>query len=348
MKVVCVTGHGRSGSTLLDRILGQLPGFTSLGEVRDLFDDRGVAAHRCSCGSTVLDCDFWSVVLKDALASSGIDEQQATSLRAAEERQRHIPRLWWELRRRPGRPLNPYGELLVNLYQAATAYCGTTGVIDSSKFVSDILILCRDPRVDLYVIHLVRDPRAAAFSWSRPTADPGRQGESLQTFSPAMSSFWWAAANGEAELFVRRRLGSRYQRLRYEDFVTAPRQVLGAAAEAFGCRAEDLPLEGSGAVHVGSSCHLVGGNPNRFQSGTVELALDERWRQAMSGRDLGKATLPAVPLLHRYGYPLLPSRTSTDGLAALSRVDRKGGSKALGWRPRASVGEDLTKGRPGS
>jgi hypothetical protein len=205
-------------------------------------------------------------------------------------------------------PLNPYGELLVNLYQAAVDLEGTTGVIDSSKFVSDVLILARDPRVDLHVIHLVRDPRGSAFSWAAPKADPGREGGALQTFNPLMSSFWWTANNVEAEVFIKRRLGSRYQRVRYEDFVGSPREVIGAAVEGFGGRASDLPFEGSNAVHLSRRSHIVGGNPNRFQTGAVELQLDERWRADMPKADLAKSTVPALPLLPLYGYPLWPGR----------------------------------------
>ena len=33
-KVLFIGGYGRSGSTLLDRLLGQIDGFVSVGEVR--------------------------------------------------------------------------------------------------------------------------------------------------------------------------------------------------------------------------------------------------------------------------------------------------------------------------
>ncbi|WP_420910932.1 sulfotransferase [Thermus thermophilus] len=36
VKVVFIGGYGRSGSTLLDRMLGQVEGFVSVGELRHI------------------------------------------------------------------------------------------------------------------------------------------------------------------------------------------------------------------------------------------------------------------------------------------------------------------------
>ena len=310
MKVVCITGFGRCGSTLMDRMLGELPEFTSLGEVRDLFDERGFTAHWCACGESVTECDLWAPVIADTLATLAIDERQALRLRAQESRQRDIPRLWRQLRHRhqTETSLNPYGILLRTIYECVLRQCETDAVIDSSKFVSDVLILARDPRIELHVIHLVRDPRGAAYSWSRTKEDPGKQGDAMQRFTPFMSSVYWSALNTEVELCLRRFVGSRYQRIRYEDFAEAPQEVLATAVQSWGGRREDLPFVGPNEVRLDTTTHTVGGNPIRFQSGSISLSLDERWRREMPRPELRDATVPALPLLRRYGYPLRPRR----------------------------------------
>ena len=49
VKVLFVGGFGRSGSTLLDNVLGQVDGFASCGEISYLWD-RGLEQDRlCSC-----------------------------------------------------------------------------------------------------------------------------------------------------------------------------------------------------------------------------------------------------------------------------------------------------------
>ena len=62
VRVLFLGGLGRSGTTLLERLLGQLPGVSPLGEVvhlwqRDLVDD-----ERCGCGDRFSACGFWQKV----------------------------------------------------------------------------------------------------------------------------------------------------------------------------------------------------------------------------------------------------------------------------------------------
>ena len=48
--VVYVAGSGRSGSTLLERTLGEMPGFVNVGELIDLFRRVAPRNERCGCG----------------------------------------------------------------------------------------------------------------------------------------------------------------------------------------------------------------------------------------------------------------------------------------------------------
>ena len=60
--VLYVGGCQRSGSTLLDRMLGQTQGHISAGEITHLWA-RGVGANDlCGCGERFADCPFWSEV----------------------------------------------------------------------------------------------------------------------------------------------------------------------------------------------------------------------------------------------------------------------------------------------
>src|ERR671939_1190741 len=85
-------GLGRSGTTLLERMLGQLPGVCPLGEVvhlwqRDLVDD-----ERCGCGTRFSACSFWRQVGAEAFGGwDRLDPRRILHLRDAVERTRHIP-----------------------------------------------------------------------------------------------------------------------------------------------------------------------------------------------------------------------------------------------------------------
>ncbi len=61
-RVLFLGGLGRSGTTLLERILGELPGVTPLGEVVHLWQ-RGIRAdEKCGCGVRFAACPFWQRV----------------------------------------------------------------------------------------------------------------------------------------------------------------------------------------------------------------------------------------------------------------------------------------------
>ena len=63
--VVYIAGYGRSGSTLLDLLLGRLDGWFSMGEFR-LFWHALRDHWNCGCGREVAECPIWSAVLAQA------------------------------------------------------------------------------------------------------------------------------------------------------------------------------------------------------------------------------------------------------------------------------------------
>ena len=68
-RVMYVASWSRSGSTLLDLMLGQIPGFVSVGELRFLWE-RGVREGQlCGCGAPVPKCPFWSRVLEEVFGT---------------------------------------------------------------------------------------------------------------------------------------------------------------------------------------------------------------------------------------------------------------------------------------
>ncbi|MBA4115614.1 MAG: sulfotransferase, partial [Rubrobacter sp.] len=164
------------------------------------------------------------------------------------------------------------------------------------------------PGIEMYVVHLIRDPRAAAYSWlkePRPDADERSYMNRVNTVKSSMLCDVW---NVSSEALWR---GSpeRYMRLRYEDFVAEPRRAVESILGMLGENADQLPLIDEREVELGVG-HTVAGNPNRFRSGTVRLRLDEEWASRMRPRDRRLVTLLTLPLLARYGYPVLTEKTA--------------------------------------
>ena len=57
-KVTYILGAGRSGSTVLERLLSSAPGVVGTGEIATLWR-RTLSALTCSCGAPAPDCPFW-------------------------------------------------------------------------------------------------------------------------------------------------------------------------------------------------------------------------------------------------------------------------------------------------
>jgi hypothetical protein len=157
------------------------------------------------------------------------------------------------------------------------------------------------PDLELYVLHMVRNPRAVAHAWQkRKIYDAsGDEPMYMARLSLHRSAAKWLGWNAAIELLWRRR--ARYMLLPYERFAADPRGSVEAIVEHLCERGARLPFTGPRTVEL-STVHSVAGNPNRFATGPVEIRNDEAWKGKMgAGRQLAVAAL-TWPLLPRYGY----------------------------------------------
>ena len=110
---------------------------------------------------------------------------------------------------------------------------------------------------------------------------------------------------------VRSKLPQRSMLVHYEGFVEDPRTTLTRIVELVGEDPSRVP-EAHGKVFDVRETHTVSGNPRRFRSGPIEVRSDDEWRDRLGlGQKLG-ATVLALPLLHRYGYPIMLNRDHPD------------------------------------
>ena len=301
-KVLYVVGLGRSGSTILSNSLGQIGGYFSAGELNFIWRHNVIENRLCGCGRPFRECPVWTKVMDEAYGGMDVvDPREMMRLQASGTRTRHIPLM---LAPRGERVLRERLEkLLMNyrrLYEAIASVTGSRVVVDSSKEPAHGYAMSMVPGVDFRVVHLIRDPRAAAYSWLKKKPQPDSEEiEHMVRFSPAKSSALWDTWNASAETLWRRS-PERYLRLRYEDFVAEPRKSLARILGLVGVTAE-LPLAGEREVRLGVS-HTVSGNPNRFETGAVELRPDQEWISSMSPRDRALVTALTLPLLKHYGY----------------------------------------------
>ncbi|GII77886.1 sulfotransferase [Sphaerisporangium rufum] len=312
VRLIFIGGLGRSGTALLERLLGEVPGVAALGEVVHLWE-RGVAARElCGCGERFTSCPFWRRVGVRAFGgwSTGLADRVLT-LRRRLDRTRHIPAL---AARGARAGLSGYTRAYTRVYEAAAEVAGAPVVVDSSRHASLAFCLRTSPVVDLSVVHVVRDPRAVAHSWRRRTdrmPDPGRASR-----RPWRTTAHWMVQNLAFELLARR--GGTVIRVRYEDLVADPVAVLSALLVRLGlCReheAEALAFLRPGAADL-SVAHTCAGDPIRFRAGPLALGRDEAGCERLSRPHRWLVTALAWPLMVQYGYRIR-DRRPPDGLPA--------------------------------
>jgi hypothetical protein len=304
VKVLMIAGSGRSGSTMLDNILGQIEGFCSVGELRFIWERGALADRLCGCGKAFHDCPFWQAVMTTSF-SGPPNARDLIALQLRGTRMRHVPRMFGT----GAALMRSMGALPAKteaLYRGIKAVDDCRVIVDSSKLPTYAYLVSKLPGVDLYVVHLIRDPRATAFSWSRKKAAPDRKDGAMQRQSAAKSAALWTAWNWTA-----RRLFSsdaaRYMLVRYEDLVTSPRETVGRIVEFVGEDNAQLPFSDDHTVALAPT-HSVAGNPSRFQTGSVELKIDDAWSTRMKPSRRLLVTAICWPLLRGFGYRIRTAR----------------------------------------
>jgi hypothetical protein len=302
VKVIFVGGSGRSGSTLVDRVIGQIPGYVSAGELRTVWL-AGLGENRlCGCGQPFLDCPFWRRVGDEAFGGwSNVDPVEVEDALASLSYLDALRRL----RSRSSAAGPPGGKLnrvLERLYAGIAAAADGATIVDSSKGPRYALTLSSVEGIDLRAIHLVRDSRGVAYSWSKEVTrndTPGREVQ-MPRFGAAVASARWLTHNTYMELLGRRVPSTR---LRYETFIENPRsellRILGDLGETVAPGALDFLSDDS--VRLGPN-HTVMGNPMRMATGDIPLRTDAAWRRELPTLQRAQVTAMTWPMLLRYGY----------------------------------------------
>lgn len=307
LKIVYIAGNGRSGSTLLARMLGQIDGFESIGELKHIWLRNFQENQLCGCGTPFQYCPFWTTVIDEAFGGmQAVDGTAMRSLQMSVDRNRFIPQIKWAPSDSAfGQQRQAYEEVLSRLYAAISHAADSRIIVDSSKEVSTLFLLDRLPGIELYVVHLLRDSRGVAYSWSRKKVRPEITDRVvyMHVHSPFKTAQRWLGWNSAIEAGFAGRGKPHYLRLRYEDIVNDPAAAVREIVTVAGHPQADLSFITGSEVHFTRTDHTVAGNPNRFQQGTsVAIRFDEAWKEKMSAGDRRVVTAVTWPLLVKYGY----------------------------------------------
>lgn len=298
-RVIYLAGYGRSGSTIFERVLSARVGIVSRGEIFQFFHLAGTDVT-CSCGAALRECSVWGLAYDDFnLSRRGREElQKLERCRRLFERGGLSP-----FTRKTAEDRKCYAEMTTRLLRAIADPSVNNDVLDSSKTAYQAAqrpaSLKSVAGLDVRVIHLVRDIRAAV--WSGKSRGRNRDleagsGKSRDFAASSRAAAGWRYANEKAAA-LRPIVGAEnYILVRYEDFVGRPEEVLGKVAGFLGRRT--VP---KGRSTQELTPHQLAGNRSRYDS-DLAVKPDFEWISRLSRSDRALALTAGWPLAKQYGY----------------------------------------------
>jgi len=280
-KLIYIVGYPRSGSTILQSILNEMPNAVAVGEIKTIINYNVLKNKPCSCGEEVSNCSYWHPIIEQLKSHYSLEELKHLNGVRKRISNRYFGKVRWGNSGIVIEENNEFGDFLKKLYGLVFETCDV--VIDSSKdpmygwFLSQIL------DVEIYYLHLIRDPRACYYSHKRDAVPAGLLRWSWMNFNSA---------------FLARKLP--YLRMRYEDFVNSPDLMMQDIFDFAGMPEVSNPISNSKIELNGS--HALAGNPNRFNSGEVKIKGSSSWEIHLSKTEKIKVKLFAQPFFKQYGY----------------------------------------------
>jgi hypothetical protein len=292
-KIIYIAGYGRSGSTLLDVLLGNHPMIFSAGELTNFFNEYALNKN-CSCGRTYNNCQMWSQIVRRFL-----EENCDTDLNIADEITKKNERIL-RFKRNDG----IYCKIWNSAVRAILQQSNTSIIVDSSKTTRVTfrrVPLFKKCGFHVSVIHLVRDPRAVMWSIKRGSNRLLEAGEKANLLGGMLRGLLgWIVSN---LLFECTKLIHKPPCLivRYEDLVGFPARELNRIGRFTGIDMQSV-IDRISKGDQFNPGHGVSGNRMR-RKGAVRIMKDSQWREVLPlwGRFLA---LLSLPLANRYGYNL--------------------------------------------
>lgn len=306
--VIYILSNGRSGSTILDLMLGSFPNVWTLGEAQLLPLEVNFNAV-CGSGEPIKDALFWkdllpSIQFKDDISSISYFRKSHPhgSHTGAVLRIKLLIDLW--LRRsspKTREKINSYGKLNADYFRKTIAHAEQEGfinkidwIVDASKDPYRLMWLQQSGLFDIKVIHLVKEPSAFVFSTSK------RKEKGIDSFMVGRMTIRWVIEN-----LIMTKVCEQYispqnlYTLQYEELAKNPVQSLSLIGEKFGINLKNYSTNQFREYKN----YGVSGNKSRWENRSINL--DEKWKKQMPSKHVKFVNWCTQKLASRYGYEVM-------------------------------------------
>ena len=302
-KVIYIGGHGRSGTTITDRVLAEVTGGFSAGEIHRFWAYGLAQDWRCSCGERLRDCEFWGDALRQSFSDSGCSEGDLLETWKTVARPRSLPFLWYPPLRsaRFRRHLARYRSFLEVLYRTVSQRSGTRVIVDSSGSPLHGSVLAGLEEIEVAMVHLVRDVRAVAFSNQKSKFNPSAPASdaTMHTKPAPRVAATWVLYNSLLEGLEAAM--DTYTLVRYEDLFSRPKREFDRLVGHLDVESRTEEVFCGENIRL-SSEHVGQGNPVRQKQGIETLAPDTEWVGKMSRIKQAFMAYVCKTRLEKYSY----------------------------------------------
>lgn len=256
MNLVYISGSGRSGTTLLDMLVGSQPNYFSGGELCNLLGAYYDGEY-CACGDPVKKCEVWTSIIKSWSERNNLSDGDVLYFSRLDYKYSHPRKILSWLR--GGLPFSWgdyewYLKHLKSLFEIIAEYSGCDYVVDSSKSPVRLLHLRKIFCKKLLIIHLLKSPyniiNSLSKSWPKDI-ERGVQNE-IPARHPIRTAMYWVVINYMID-FAIMLSGERSFKLKYENIVRDPEGSMGKIFPGFSLK---TPLSGK---------HICAGNRMRMK-----------------------------------------------------------------------------------
>lgn len=307
LNLIYVVSIGHSGSTLLESILGAHSQITTGGEIQIWPHEIRQDTMRCACGKKISACEFWSEL------QNRVDPLQQAHPQIDFFREEHNAGRTVRLQQLSGftrngdSPVDPdVYQYALNNYEVYREFMGLmedmTGkkakwIVDSSKDPYRLLWLAKSGLFNIKVFHVVKHPKAFAYSMYKRLPEVHKQKLRLQLYEAARQSFKWTVENYLSSLIAEHYLRrNEYMLVQYETMASEPESFFARVFDFLSLDPEQEALTGFRE----ETMHTVAGNPMRYRSDGIKL--DEKWKQALPKESAYVADLMTFLTKSKYGY----------------------------------------------
>jgi len=238
-----------------------------------LFGGEELHIHKktCACGKLFIDCNYWNTIREKLRLKYGSDNININT-----------------------NSNNNFSENNYSFISTILNHSGKKYYLDSSKNLARLQGYLASDLFNVYIIHLIRDGRAVAYSNTKPVNVEARIAQGKKNLSFKNYLLGWQENN----LLIRElfKNNPNYIISRYEDIVTKPKEEISKILSILDLSFENDQIE---KWHEGQ--HNVDGNRMKW-SESSKIEADQKYLKKISWIRWIRATLKIKRALKTFGY----------------------------------------------